>query len=68
MGHGAIVIGVNLADDRFVPHGALVDSQLKADELGPVPEDLLHFNDEVIKVNVELAVTYGVRRKSCVGV
>ena len=68
VGHGAIVIGVNLAEGRFVPHGSLVDSQLKADKLGPVPEDLLHFNDEVIKVNVEFAVTYGVRRKSCVGV
>jgi len=68
VGHGAIVIGANLTEGRFVPHGALVDSQLKADELGPVPEDLLHFNDEVIKVNVEFAVTYGVRRKSCVGV
>jgi carbonic anhydrase len=68
VGHGAIVIGVNLADGKFVPHGALVDSQSKADELGPVPEDLLHFNDEVIKVNVEFAVSYGIRRKSCVGV
>jgi len=36
--------------------------------LGPVPEDLLHYNDEVIKVNVEFAVSYGVRRKSCVGI
>jgi len=68
VGHGAIVIGVNLADGRFVPHGNLVDSQLKADALGPVPDDLLRFNDEVTKVNVEFAVTYGVRRKSCVGI
>ena len=68
VGHGAIVIGVNLADGRFVPHGALVDSQSKADALEFVPEDLLHFNDEAIKVNVEFAVTYGVRRKSCVGI
>jgi carbonic anhydrase len=68
VGHGAIVIGVNLAEGKFVPHGALVDSQLKADALGQVPRDLLHFNDEVIKVNVEFAVAYGVRRKSCVGV
>jgi carbonic anhydrase/acetyltransferase-like protein (isoleucine patch superfamily) len=68
VGHGAIVIGVNLADGKFVPHGALVDSQSKADALGSVPADLIHFNEEVVKVNVEFARSYGIRKKSCVGI
>jgi carbonic anhydrase/acetyltransferase-like protein (isoleucine patch superfamily) len=68
VGHGAIVIGVNLADGKFVPHGALVDSQSKADALGSVPADLIHFPEEVVKVNVEFAKSYGIRKKSCVGI
>jgi hypothetical protein len=45
-----------------------VDSHSKADALEFVPEDLLHFNAEAIKANVEFAVTYSVRRKSSVGI
>ena len=67
VGHAAAVIGVKLADGKFVPHGAIVDTQEKADLLGPVPEGLKHFNDEVVEVNREFAKSYGVRRKSCVG-
>ena len=67
VGHAAAVIGVKLADGKFVPHGALVDSQEKADNLGPVPESLTHFNEEVVHVNKEFAKSYGIRKKSCVG-
>lgn len=58
IGHGSLVIGVNLKDGRFVPHGEVIDSQEKADGLGPVPEHLLHFNEEVVGVNCEFAKGY----------
>jgi len=67
VGHAATVIGVKLADGKFVPNGALVDTQEKADALGPIPESLKHFNEEVVEVNREFAKSYRVRKKSCVG-
>jgi len=67
VGHSAVVIGIKLANGKFVPHGALVDSQEKADVLGPVPESLQHFNEEVVHVNKEFAKGYGIREKSCAG-
>ncbi len=65
IGHGAIVVGVKLEDGKFVPHGALVDSQDKADALGPVPENLRRFNEEVVGVNKEFAREYAIMSKSC---
>jgi carbonic anhydrase len=65
VGHGAVVIGIRLKDGKFVPHGAVVDSQEKADLLGPVPEHLKDFNEDVVKVNNEFAKGYGVKSKSC---
>lgn len=65
VGHGAVVVGVKMADGKFVPHGALVDTQAKADALGPVPENLRHFNDEVVKVNKEFAHEYAMKSRSC---
>lgn len=56
--HGAVVVGVKLADGKFVPPAALVDTQDKADALGPIPENLKHFNEEVVKVNKEFAASY----------
>ena len=67
VGHAAAVIGVRLADGKFVPHGALIDTQEKADSLGPVPESLKHFNEEVVEVNKEFARSYGIQRRSCAG-
>lgn len=65
VGHAAAVIGVKIADGKFVPHGAIVDSQEKADSLGEVPENLKHFNEEVVNVNKEFALGYRLRAKSC---
>lgn len=65
IGHGAIVIGVKLADGKFVPHGALVDSQDKADTLGSVPDNLKHFNAEVVEVNNEFADEYSLHGRTC---
>lgn len=58
VGHAASVIGVRLAEGRFVPHGAVVDTQEKADLLGAIPEALKHFNQEVVEVNREFAKGY----------
>lgn len=68
----ASIIGdVRIGERVYVAPGV----SLRADEATPIiigdeciPDDLLRFNYEVTKVNVEFAVTYGVRRKSCVGI
>jgi carbonic anhydrase/acetyltransferase-like protein (isoleucine patch superfamily) len=65
VGHLALVVGVTLPDGSFVPPGSVVDSQEKADELGPVPESLKGFNDEVVKVNTEFAEVYLLMDKGC---
>ena len=58
VGHGSLVVGVNLKDGRFVPYSAIIDTQEKADRLGAVPDNLKHFNDEVVGVNCEFASGY----------
>lgn len=63
--HGAVVIGVKLADGKFVPPATLVDTQDKADGLGPIPDNLKHFNEEVVKVNKEFAAGYGQQARIC---
>jgi carbonic anhydrase/acetyltransferase-like protein (isoleucine patch superfamily) len=65
VGHGALLIGVKLDDGKFVPHGTLIDSQEKADALGPVPESLKHFNEEVVEVNKEFAESYALQDRMC---
>jgi len=65
VGHLALVVGVRLRDGSFVPPGAVVDAQEKADGLGPVPEGLRGFNDEVVGVNTEFAQVYNMMDKSC---
>jgi len=65
VGHGALVIGVVLKEGRFVPHGAVVDGQGVADSLGPVPDGLREFNDEVVEVNCEFARGYSILDKTC---
>jgi carbonic anhydrase/acetyltransferase-like protein (isoleucine patch superfamily) len=58
IGHGAKVIGVTIPDGKFVPHGRIVISEEDVDKLLDVPEELKHFNGEVVQVNVELAKSY----------
>ncbi|HWQ19930.1 MAG TPA: carbonate dehydratase [Methanotrichaceae archaeon] len=65
VGHGAVVIGIRLKDGKYVPHGAVIDSQNRADELGPVPEHLKDFNEDVVKVNNEFAKGYPSMTRSC---
>ncbi len=64
VGHGALVIGVNLKPGSFVPPGSVIDTQEKGDALGPVPDDLKGFNEEVVGVNVEFARIYLAKEKN----
>ncbi|MGB3944184.1 MAG: DapH/DapD/GlmU-related protein [Methanothrix sp.] len=65
VGHLSLVVGVKLADGSFVPPGTVVDSQEKAEKLGPVPDNLKGFNDGVVKVNTEFAKVYNLMERSC---
>lgn len=66
----AVVTGkVTIGDNRFVPPGAVIDTQEKADQLGYRPKDAEEFAKEVQRVNREFASSYpllfGQHRCSC---
>lgn len=65
IGIGAIVVGVEVPDGRFVPPGMLVDTQEKAQALPPSEAAHHHFNEDVVKVNKGLAAAY--RKGDAVG-
>lgn len=50
--------GVKLAPNRFVPTGAIIDTQSKADALRPVPSDRQEFAKEVQHINSEFPLAY----------
>jgi sulfate permease, SulP family len=58
IGIGAVVVGVEVPDGKFVPHGQIIDSQAKVKELPDVTEAHLHFNEDVVEVNRGLASAY----------
>lgn len=58
IGMGAIVVGVEVPDDRYVPHGAVIDSKEKVQSLGKANHQHRHFNDDVVEVNRGLAEAY----------
>ncbi len=58
VGIGAVVVGVEVPDGRFVPHGTIVDSADAVDRLPPVGEHHREFNEDVVEVNRGLAVAY----------
>lgn len=59
VGTGAIVTnGVRVGRGRFVPPGAIIDTQEKADSLGPVPRSDTEFAESVITVNSEFPYSY----------
>ncbi|MDP3151190.1 MAG: SulP family inorganic anion transporter [Archangium sp.] len=58
VGIGSIVVGVEVPDGRFVPHGAIIDTQDKADALAPASDAQHHFNEDVVDVNRGLAAAY----------
>lgn len=58
IGIGAVVVGVEIPEGKFVPHGRIVDSADAVDVLPPISEAHRHFNDDVVEVNRGLAVAY----------
>lgn len=67
--NAVVTNGVRIPPDRFVPPGANIDSQEKADVLSPVPKDSKEFAHEVQRVNQEFPASYhllfGGNRCSC---
>jgi len=59
---GAIVTGgIRIAANRYVPIGAIINTQTKADNLLEVPKEQSDFAEKVIKVNVELSEVYDLK-------
>jgi len=59
---GSIVTGgIRLHANSYVPTGAIIDTQEKADALETVPQSKEDFAKKVIKVNVELAAAYSLK-------
>jgi SulP family sulfate permease len=58
VGIGAVVVGVEVPDGRFVPHGRIVDTPEAVAALPLVNDGHKHFNDDVVEVNRGLAVAY----------
>ena len=58
IGIGAVVVGVEIPDGRFVPHGRIVDTADAVDALPLVNEVHKEFNEDVVEVNRGLAVAY----------
>ncbi|MFF2482321.1 carbonate dehydratase [Paenibacillus sp. NPDC058071] len=67
--HAVVTGGVRLASNRFVPPGAVIDSQQKADRLPETPIDKKRFAKEVQRVNQAFPASYhslfGDQRCSC---
>jgi SulP family sulfate permease len=57
IGIGAVVV-VEVPDGRYVPHGAIIDTQEKAKNLAKVSPVHQHFNEDVVEVNKGLAEAY----------
>ena len=58
IGIGAVVVGVEVPDGRFVPHGMIVDSLDQVEKLPLVDAAQMHFNEDVVDVNRGLAAAY----------
>lgn len=61
IGIGAVVVGVEIPSDRFVPHGRIVDSADAVDALPHRSHAHAEFNEDVVEVNRGLAVAYHAR-------
>ncbi len=61
--------GIRIAPNRFVPPGAIIETQEQADALGPVPADQEEFAEEVQHINQQFPPAYslhfGSTRCSC---
>jgi len=67
--NAVVTNGVRIAPNRFVPPGAHIDTQAKANKLSRVPRDRREFAREVQRVNREFPPSYnslfGPHRCSC---
>ncbi|MBP6217434.1 MAG: hypothetical protein KA436_02480 [Oligoflexales bacterium] len=63
IGIGAIVVGVEIPDERYVPHGAVIDKLEKVEALARVSDAHTHFNEDVVGVNKGLAAAYRKHQK-----
>ncbi len=62
---GAMVMGVTIANGRYVPAGSVIRTQAAADALPLITEDypMARLNEGVVHVNVQLARAYRERDK-----
>lgn len=58
IGIGAVVVGVEIPEGRFVPHGRIIDTQDAVKLLPLVNEKQIEFNEDVVEVNRGLAAAY----------
>ncbi|KAB8033167.1 SulP family inorganic anion transporter [Fluviispira multicolorata] len=58
IGIGAIVVGVEIPNGRYVPHGLVIDSLEKVELLPQVTDAHLNFNEDVVDVNKGLVTAY----------
>ena len=58
IGIGAVVVGVEIPDGRFVPHGRIIDTQDAVKALPLISEKQIEFNEDVVEVNRGLAAAY----------
>jgi SulP family sulfate permease len=58
VGIGAVVVGVEVPDGKFVPHGTIVATADAVAALPDVDAAKLHFNEDVVEVNRGLAAAY----------
>jgi len=58
IGHGALVVGVEIPDGKLVPHGRIVDSADAVDALPAASAAHHEFNEDVVDVNRGLAAAY----------
>lgn len=58
IGHGALVVGVEIPPRKSVPSGWVVDTPEKVKELPDALDAHAHFNEDVVEVNRGLVVAY----------
>ncbi|MBL9099896.1 MAG: hypothetical protein JNL82_03005 [Myxococcales bacterium] len=58
IGIGSVVVGVEIPDGRYVPHGTIVDSADAVERLPPASAAHHAFNHDVVEVNRGLASAY----------
>jgi sulfate permease, SulP family len=68
IGIGAVVVGVEIPDGKFVPHGSIIDSKEKVAALPDASDSHSEFNEDVVDVNRGLAAAYHSHQRAGHGV